>query len=354
MPTSVVLSSQQEAVIRHRGGDLQVIACAGSGKTESIARLVAALIDEGEEPSSIVAFTFTERAAVELKDRIIRRVAEVKGPDFRDRLGPMFVGTIHAYCFRILQNHVPKYGNYDVLDENRHAGFLSREFRRIGLSKLQAKHWAPIRDFAQTVDVIANEFIPANALAGTPLGECYAAYRESLVRHHFLTFSLIITAALEALQDREARNSVRGPLKHLLVDEYQDINPSQERLIELLAAPPVQLTVVGDDDQAIYQWRGSDVKNILTFRQRRAGSTTVTLDTNRRSRPAIVSAANAFAKTIPNRLEKTMHPDRADAANQVVPWSVATDLDEAERVAETIERLKAQGRQYRDIAILFR
>src|SRR4249919_1511628 len=124
--STIDLSPAQEQVIAHRGGDLQVIACAGSGKTESISRRVAALIAEGAEPASIVAFTFTERAASELKDRITRRVAERMGEDFRDRLGPMFVGTIHAYCFRLLQDHVPQYGNYDVLDENRHAGSLSR------------------------------------------------------------------------------------------------------------------------------------------------------------------------------------------------------------------------------------
>lgn len=348
------LSAAQEAIVRHRGGDLQVIACAGSGKTESIAQRIAALIDEGAEPASIVAFTFTERAAAELKDRITRRVAEVKGEAFRDRLGPMFVGTIHAYCFRILQDHVPKFGNYDVLDENRHAGFLSREFYRIGLSKLKAKHWAPIRDFASTVDVIANEFIPANALAGTPLGECYSAYRQSLTRHHFLTFSLIISSALEALEDRDIRERVCGPLKHLFVDEYQDINPSQERLIEILSAAPVQLTVVGDDDQSIYQWRGSDVRNILTFKQRRTGATSIDLDTNRRSRPAIVDAANRFSKTIPNRLDKTMKEYRPAGPNQVVPWSAATDASEADTIAATILRLKAQGYHYRDIAVLFR
>src|ERR1700752_1729030 len=99
MSVQVLLSPAQEAVVTNRGGDLQVIACAGSGKTESISRRVAALIDEGAEPASIVAFTFTERAATELKDRITKRVAEAKGDAFRDRLGPMFVGTIHAYCF---------------------------------------------------------------------------------------------------------------------------------------------------------------------------------------------------------------------------------------------------------------
>ena len=141
--SSFSLSPAQQQVVDHRGTDLQVIACAGSGKTESISRLVAALIAEGAQPASIVAFTFTERAAAELKERIARRVAERMGDPFRDRLGPMFVGTIHAYCFRILQDHAPKYGNYDVLDEHRHAGFLSREYWRLGLSKLKAKHWAP-------------------------------------------------------------------------------------------------------------------------------------------------------------------------------------------------------------------
>lgn len=354
MPADMTLSTAQSAVVNHRGSDLQVIACAGSGKTESIARRVAALIDEGEAPDSIVAFTFTERAAAELKDRIIRRVADVKGKEFRDRLGPMFVGTIHAYCFRILQDHVPKFGNYDVLDENRHAGFLSREFWRLGLSKLKARHWAPIRDFATTVDVIANEFIPPNALAGTALGQCYAAYRQSLNRHHFLTFSQIITCALEALEDRDVRDRVRAPLRHLLVDEYQDINPAQERLIELLAAAPVQLTVVGDDDQSIYQWRGSDVRNILTFKKRRTGAKSVDLDTNRRSRQAIVEAADRFAQKIPNRLAKSMKGHRPPAATQVVPWSAATDETEAETIADTILRLKALGYQYRDIAVLYR
>lgn len=354
MSGQILLSDAQEAVVHARGSDLQVIACAGSGKTESISRRVAGLIAEGAEPVSIVAFTFTERAAAELKDRITRRVAEVKGDRFRDRLGPMFVGTIHAYCFRLLQDYVPRFGNFDVLDENRHAGFLSREFRRIGLNKLATRHWAPIRDFARTVDVIANEFIPPNALAGTPLGECYAAYRQSLNRHHFLTFSQIITAALEALEDDEIRQQVRKPLRHLLVDEYQDVNPSQERLIELLGAAPVELTVVGDDDQSIYQWRGSDVRNILTFLQRRQGATSVELDTNRRSRPAIISAANRFAQTIPNRLQKEMKALRPSGSNEVNPWSASTDLEEADRIVETIQRLKDLGYRYRDIAVLYR
>jgi len=135
---SLQLSPEQQRVVSHRGSDLQVIACAGSGKTESISRRVAELIAEGAPPDSIVAFTFTERAAAELKDRIGRRVLERSGRDAVERLGPMFVGTIHGYCFRLLQDHVPKYGNYDVLDEHRHAGLLSREYRSLSASAASA------------------------------------------------------------------------------------------------------------------------------------------------------------------------------------------------------------------------
>ena len=118
--TAPPLSPAQLRAVQHRGSDLQLIACAGSGKTETVAQRVSALIEEGAAPESIVAFTFTERAALELKDRILKRVKEKKGAAFLDRLGPMYVGTIHGYCFRLLQDHVPKYGSYDMLDENRH------------------------------------------------------------------------------------------------------------------------------------------------------------------------------------------------------------------------------------------
>jgi DNA helicase-2/ATP-dependent DNA helicase PcrA len=354
MPEPVLLSPQQQQVVDHRGTDLQVIACAGSGKTEAMARRVAGLVAEGYEPASIVAFTFTERAAAELKERITARVAEQMGAAFRDRLGPMFVGTIHGYCFRLLQDYVPAYGNYDVLDEHRHAAFLSQEYHHLGLGKLKAKHWEPIRDFIRTVDVIGNEVIPAAALAGTPLGECYAAYRQALDSHHFLTFSLLITCALEALERPEVFARVHGPLRHLFVDEYQDINPAQERLISLLAQPPVLLTVVGDDDQSIYQWRGSDVRNIVTFTARRLSASAVELDTNRRSRPAIVTRATEFAQSIPGRLPKKMRAARPTGAQEVTAWAARTDQEEATRIAETIERLRSLGYRYRDIAVLFR
>lgn len=352
--TQLQLSPAQEEAIAHRGSHLQIIACAGSGKTESLSRRIASLIADGTEPQAIVAFTFTEKAAAELKERITRRVEEAMGAEFLGRLGPMYVGTIHGYCFRLLQDHVPEYGNFDVLDPHRHAGLLSREYRRLRLDRFGDRHWAPIARFAQTVDIVSNELIREERLDGTPFGECYGEYLDTLERYHYLTFGLIIVKAIRALEHPTIYERVHGQLQFLFVDEYQDINPSQERLIELLGADPVQVCVVGDDDQSIYQWRGADVRNILTFAQRKDDVHQVELVTNRRSRPGIIEVANEFARTIEPRLEKEMEPARGAGECEVVPWSAETAIDEAERIADAIHALQRRGMRYRDIAVLYR
>ena len=349
------LSPEQSEVISYRGLRLQVIACAGSGKTEAISRRVATLINDGEPPESIVAFTFTEKAAVELKDRMYKRVEEVKGSDFLGRLGPMFIGTIHAYCFKILQDHVPKYGNYDVLDEHQHSALVSRRRHELKLDKLHRQHWKSIELFLRSVDVIGNELFSEEDIEDSDIGECYAAYRDMLDRYRLLTFGMIIAKAVEVIEQSSAiYNRVAGNLRHLIVDEYQDINPAQERLIEILAQPPVQLCVVGDDDQAIYQWRGSDVGNILKFSSRFSSVETIKLETNRRSRPLIVNSANAFAQTIPDRLPKKMLSTRPKGTNEVVSWLAATPEAEAIIIANHVQELHKQGWRYQDIAILFR
>lgn len=347
-------SAEQQRAIAHRGSHLQIIACAGSGKTEAIARRVAALVTEGVEPAQIVAFTFTERAAASLKSRITKRIAQVKGKEFLDRVGPMFIGTIHAYCLRLLQDHVPEYGNYDVLDDHRLAGLLSREHKRLELSKLGARHWRPIHDFKRNADVLENELIDRNQLAGTPFGDCYIAFCNTLARYHLMTYGRIIAAAVHFLQQPAIFERVHSRLRHLIVDEYQDINPAQDRLIGLLAKPPVHLCVVADDDQAIYQWRGSDVSNMLEFNQRYAPATSVTLSTNYRSRPQIIATANAFTDSIAPRLAKQMQSHRQPGGPELHSWSAQTPEDEATVIADTIPKLKALGYRYRDIAILYR
>jgi len=202
--------------------------------------------------------------------------------------------------------------------------------------------------------VIENELIVPQRIKGTPFGGCYLAFKEMLLRYHFLTYGLLISEAVKALARPEVFEGVHGPLRHLIVDEYQDINPAQEKLISLLAKPPVHLCVVADDDQAIYQWRGSDVSNMQEFPKRYKPTTSHPLSTNRRSRPKIIATANGFAKSISPRLPKKMKQHRPASGPEVHYWAAETVREEAEVIADTIEKLLKKGYRYKDIGVLFR
>jgi len=366
-------TEDQRRVIEDHKGDMQVIACAGAGKTESISRRVAEILRQGAPPEAIVAFTFTEKAAVELKERITKHARRTVGEEMLGKMVKMYVGTIHGYCYRLLTEHKVELGNHDLLDEHRHRAFVHRHRKALRLDELVAERTSGRRTqafdsaalFISAVDAATNELISETALSGEAFGRSYATYLALLEKHRFLTFGLIISKTVHCLtNDPSFRRSVRKHLRHLIVDEYQDVNPSQERLIELLSDMPrdgeqeVSLCVVGDDDQAIYQWRGSDVGNILHFEQRcrRRGRAVAIarLNENRRSRPAIVKAANKFAASIPHRLEKQMLSVRPEAEPAVFWWSADTDVDEARQITEHIQELHKTGRPYADFAVLLR
>jgi DNA helicase-2/ATP-dependent DNA helicase PcrA len=312
-----LLAGDAREAVLHRGSHLQIIASAGSGKTEVVAQRVASLMADGADPAGIIAFTFTERAADELKARISARVVETLGPDSLDRLGTAFVGTIHAYCFRFLQQHVPRYETYDVLDEKRLTAFLTREAPRLHLKDLAGgRLFASIKLFLPNLEVVENELIAADDL-DEPFRGMVTGFYGLLDQFRLLTYGQLIARAVQELQDPAVAGPVHATLRHLIVDEYQDVNPAQERLIELLTGPGVELSVVGDDDQAIYQWRGSDVQNIVGFPDRYPGVQTFRIVTNRRSRPAIVAAAAGFSLSIPGRLDKQMLAFRLPAAAEL-------------------------------------
>jgi DNA helicase-2/ATP-dependent DNA helicase PcrA len=353
-----VLIGDALAAVRHRGSHLQIIAAAGSGKTEVVSQRVADLLEEGFAASSIVAFTFTERAAEELKNRIASRVDGRLGPSALDLLGGLFVGTIHSYCFRLLQQHVPRYETYDVLDDNQLTAFLSREANRLRIRQLDPagrdRLFASIQAFLKSVDVVENELLDPETMPD-PFKTVLNDYLAALERYRLLTFGQQVVRAVRELERPEVRALVSAELRHLIVDEYQDVNPAQERLIELLTGPGVGLCVVGDDDQAIYQWRGSDVANIVGFGARYPDVATFSITTNRRSRPQIIERANRFATSIPGRLVKTMLPDRpAGRTPEVVVWYSPSELDEAGWIAQTILDLSDRDVQFRDIAVLVR
>ncbi|MBI2683800.1 MAG: ATP-dependent helicase [Actinobacteria bacterium] len=352
-----VLSGDALAAVRHRGSHLQIIAAAGSGKTEVVSQRVADLLADGVAPEGIVAFTFTQRAAEELKRRIEVRVEGRQGRSALDRLGGLFVGTIHAYCFRFLQHRVPRYETYDVLDDNQLTAFLAREATRLKIKDLDrsGRLFASIGAFLRGADVVENELLDPDSMPD-PFRRVLRDYLATLDRYRLLTYGQQVVRAVRELERPELAAAVHGELRHLIVDEYQDVNPAQERLVELLTGPDVELCVVGDDDQAIYQWRGSDVSNIIEFRDRYPNVASFEITTNRRSRPQIVEEANRFATTIPGRLAKQMEPFRvaADETPQVVAWYAESELAEAGYIAEAILNLNDQDVAFGDIAILVR
>ncbi|WP_228760027.1 UvrD-helicase domain-containing protein [Pseudactinotalea sp. HY158] len=274
-------AAQAQAIASH-DRTLQIIACAGSGKTQVISQRIAEIFQRpGVTPSNIVAFTFTEKAAAELKERVLGIV----GADGGDTTGlaEMFIGTMHAYCLDVLQTHVPQTFKYSVLTEITQRLLIDRNSRRSGLTLTPAVVKGETRNlrryvnsglYAQVLSVLAEDdadkdLVPAQVL------ESQYMYKTLLREHAYFDYTMMLELAVELLEadehDPDAAalvGHVRDAVRFVVVDEYQDVNPLQERLVAALVRFGANLCVVGDDDQTIYQWRGSAVSNILTFADR--------------------------------------------------------------------------------------
>jgi len=302
-------------------GNLQIIACAGSGKTEFVSERIAYMIyKKVARPEQIVAFTFTEKAAEELKFRVRAKITELLGkqPD----IGDMYIGTIHAFAFKILQDYIPKYRAYDMLDEVGRLAFLSSIKRDIdfdyvfnSLNKRHAwnyfKHgnkqnWA-YKTFIKDVDLFREEGLKDNATLSDSFVNGYKLYLQKMEEKRFLDFSSILRIAVDTLETQpNVRKKIQDQYSFFTVDEYQDVNPIQEKLIQLISKKQ-NVCVVGDDDQSIYQFRGADVQNIITFQKRYPKADIYPLDINRRSSDAIVKTADELIKlNNPARLKKTI------------------------------------------------
>lgn len=338
----------------HRNGHLQIVACAGSGKTETVARRVAGLLGEGVAPSTIVAFTFTNAAAASLKSRILRRV-QVQLPDYDlGRLARMYVGTIHAYCLRLLQERVPQYATYELFDEHRVVGLLVREAKALGLDEFEGDTVVDrVRLFRDTADVVENEMLPVGSLPQGAFRKAYERYLELLDRYHVHTHNLCVARAVRCLDDPDTFAAHHGALGHLIVDEFQDVNPAQVALIRRLGAAPVSVCAVGDDDQAIYQWRGSSVDFLLGFQEEFAAARE-TLAVNRRSRAGVVTLAATFAAEIPARIPKEITASRPAIPHDVHRFVCATSEEEVAHVTDAIRGLLTRGVPATDIAVLVR
>ncbi len=317
---------------------------------------------EGAQPKSVVAFTFTEKAASELKARVHRHVVEEMGQQQLGQLGPMYVGTIHGYCLRLLQEHGKELANYEILDEHRQVALLFREYKRLRIAEglgaaATGRTFSDIHAFVRNVDVVYNELIAPAGIKGKrglPFRLCLERFEETLRHYRVMNYGQIVAYAVDRLsRDKQLRASVHKNLRFLVVDEYQDVNPAQEALIRMLVEAPANITVVGDDDQAIYQWRGSEVENLVGFAKRYKATTHRLLD-NHRSRPHIVKRANAVASGIRGRLDKAMNPIRDELPPSVHVWEAETSEAEAQAIAASVSSLLERGFKGSEVAVLCR
>jgi DNA helicase II / ATP-dependent DNA helicase PcrA len=344
---SFQLSDVQQRIVNHNRGHLRIVACPGSGKTETVSHRIAQMIADGEEPSQIVAFTFTKKAAENLRHRI-RSQLEKKSS--RKDFGDMYVGTIDAFCLHLLKILKPEYKSFEVLDESRKIAFLERWYWELGLHVLArndgAGKWKTLEKFSRTLDIVVNERVDVNLITDNQFVRCHANYVQKLHDERFFDYASVITTLLGIIENNEeVAKDLHSKIKHVVFDEYQDVNLLQESLLELLSVESKSVCVVGDDDQNIFQWRGSNVQHILEFpeKYKSYGVDTEELGINYRSTDSLVDASRQFIERNENRVRKnitsfdqqTRHFENGD----LVSRQFETDTEEFGFIADEIERL---------------
>ena len=358
---------QREAVV-HAGSPVLVVAGAGSGKTRVLTRRIAYLVAERDvHPGSILAITFTNKAAAEMRSRVVDLVGN------RARL--MWVSTFHSACVRILRSEIDALGYrrtfsiYDDTDAKRLMTLVARD------QNLDPKKFPP-RALLNWVSNCKNELVdPAKAGAkASGLDEvhaaAYAEYDKRLRAANALDFDDLIMKTVELFQQHpQVREAYRRRFRQVLVDEYQDTNHAQYLLIKQLCGnlgpddglpddvpriPPGELMVVGDSDQSIYAFRGATIRNILDFGDDFPGARTILLEQNYRSTQTVLSAANAVIKHNSNRPAKRLWSDSGDGG-KIVGYVADTEHDEARFVASEIDELVDKGHgRYGEMAVFYR
>ena len=327
---------QLDAVV-HRGGPLLVVAGAGSGKTRVLTHRIAHLIHDGVSPSAILAITFTNKAAEEMR----HRVAALVGPVAK----AIWVSTFHSACVRILRAQAGQIGYprnfsiYDQADAQRLAGYVIRDLG------LDAKRFPPRAAHGQ-ISLWKNELVtPRQAIDGASNiferkhAEIYSDYQARLAKAGAMDFDDLLMKTVELFREHpDVLDYYQRRFEYILVDEYQDTNMAQNEIALQLAAQSKQITIVGDGDQSVYGWRGADVRNILHFEELFDDVTTIVLDQNYRSTQVILDAANAVIANNPDRTDKHLWSDKG-SGDRIVRYQAEDEGDEATWVARRMQAL---------------
>jgi len=351
-PLLTDLNPAQREAVTAGPGPLLVLAGAGSGKTRVLTHRVAWLVGvDGVSPHAILAVTFTNKAAAEMRTRIERMLeSPVNG---------MWIGTFHGLSHRLLRAHWQEAGlpqGFQILDAEDQYRLIRRVLKGLNLDE---GYWPPKqaqwfvnghkeegrrpRDLGQPADPTQAQYL-----------RIYQAYEDTCKRSGVVDFAELLLRAYELLRDNEAlRAHYQNRFRHVLVDEFQDTNRIQYRWLELFAAQHQNLFVVGDDDQSIYGWRGARVENILRFDRDHPGTRTIRLEQNYRSTGTILKAANHVIAHNSGRLGKELWTAGADG-EPILLYSAYTDLDEARFVVERAQHWVAQGHPRASVAVLYR
>ncbi|WP_405478958.1 DNA helicase PcrA [Streptomyces sp. NBC_00009] len=365
------LNENQKAAVVHGGSPLLIVAGAGSGKTRVLTHRIAYLLAErGVHPGQILAITFTNKAAGEMKER----VESLVGP----RANAMWVSTFHSACVRILRRESKKLGFtssfsiYDAADSKRLMALVCRDL------DLDPKKFPP-KSFSAKISNLKNELIDEEDFAAQAadgfektLAQAYAMYQSRLREANALDFDDLIMTTVNLLRAfPDVAEHYHRRFRHVLVDEYQDTNHAQYALVRELVGsagsvraedepprtddlPPAELCVVGDADQSIYAFRGATIRNILQFEEDYTDATTILLEQNYRSTQTILSAANAVIERNESRRPKNLWTN-AGAGAQITGYVADTEHDEAQFVADEIDRLTdARDAKAGDVAVFYR
>ncbi|MER6783343.1 DNA helicase PcrA [Streptomyces sp. NPDC000658] len=363
------LNDNQRAAVTHAGAPLLIVAGAGSGKTRVLTHRIAHLLAARHvHPGQILAITFTNKAAGEMKER----VEQLVGP----RAHAMWVMTFHSACVRILRRESKKLGFtssfsiYDAADSKRLMALVCRDL------DLDPKRYPP-KSFSAKISNLKNELIDEEDFAAQAadgfektLAQAYAMYQSRLREANALDFDDLIMTTVNLLRAfPDVADHYRRRFRHVLVDEYQDTNHAQYALVRELVGtsehpvdvppseydvPPAELCVVGDADQSIYAFRGATIRNILQFEEDYPNATTILLEQNYRSTQTILSAANAVIERNESRRPKNLWTN-AGAGARITGYVADTEHDEAQFVAEEIDRLTDAGdAKAGDVAVFYR
>lgn len=348
------LNEQQKEAVFHTEGPLLILAGAGSGKTRVLTHRIAYLIEErGVNPWNILAITFTNKAAGEMRERVDRLVGF--GAE------SIWVSTFHSTCVRILRRYIDRIGfdtNFTIYDSDDQKSLMRDVCRVLDVDTKKYKE----RMFLSAISAAKDEMITpdeyelnaAGDFGKQKIAQVYREYERQLHANNALDFDDLLLKTVQLFQTQpDVLESYQERFRYIMVDEYQDTNTVQFKFVSLLAAKYQNLCVVGDDDQSIYKFRGANIRNILNFEQEFQNAHVIKLEQNYRSTQNILNAANAVIQNNRGRKDKTLWTDNGDG-EKVHLRQFDTAYDEAEFVADDIRKNIENGGTYQDYAILYR